>query len=64
MKPIYVPFAGDLFEVHFDKQGEIAEVYVRRDNCSRPPMPMELGQVPLLVKARALDEFLDWEHRH
>jgi hypothetical protein len=64
MHIVYVPFSGDLYEIHLDPHGKVSRVYVRRDNCSRPPVPLDVEELPVEVAERLVDALLRREHRH
>lgn len=60
MKPIYVPHAGDLYEIYLDIEGNIVECNVRWDNKSRPPEPIEPADVPQIVIEKMVNQLLNF----
>lgn len=63
MKPIYVPYSGDLYTVFVNDSGIPLQALVSRDNCSRPPEPIELYNIPRPVFEILLDKMVRQNER-
>lgn len=58
MTPVYIPYAGDLYELVIDHEGNIVSATVRRDNRSRPPEPIKLDEIPNWVLNEMVNKLL------
>jgi hypothetical protein len=63
MKTVYVPYAGNLYELTFDHQGAVTRLLVSYDNNNRPPQPLSLSELPHEVLEKAHHKLVK-EQRH
>lgn len=56
MRIVPIADGADLYEFAIDLAGEIVDVSVVRGNCNRPPLTIDLWEVPENVRMKLSDE--------